>query len=236
MNPQTETPPTSLRIWQQNLNKSIKAQYDLINPLIHNNWDIILLQEPYTDSLGNTRANHHWRVVYPSDHLTDTSPKHSIILVNTRLDTNTWSQIQFNGTNDVTAIQIKHPQGRTTIFNIYNDCTHSDTTTALDNFLQNKHNTILRSATDSMLWCGNFNRHHSMWDEERNDHLFTAAATREVEGLISILAEHNMNMSLPRMLPTLQSMSTGNWTRVDNVFCTDNLTESITKYNTCPCL
>ena len=57
---QTENTSKRLRIWQQNLNKSDKAQYDLNNSLIHNEWDIILLQEPYIDTLGGTRANHHW--------------------------------------------------------------------------------------------------------------------------------------------------------------------------------
>lgn len=136
------------------------------------------------------------------------------------------------GTNDITVIQIKHPQGKTIIFNIYNDCTHSDSMTAVDKLLSNEHNTPISTATDSMLWCGNFNWHHPMWDKECNNHLFMASATREAEDLISLLADYSMTISLPRKLPTLQSMVTGNWTRVDNVFCTDNLLELITSCDT----
>lgn len=133
----TYTDPTSmrLRIWQQNLNKSNKAQYDLINSPIHNDWDIVLLQEPYINSLGNTKANHHWRVIYPSSNLSDTSMKQSVILVNTKLDMNSWAQVRFKGTNDIMVIQIKYTQGRVTIFNIYNDCNHSDILVAMDKYL-----------------------------------------------------------------------------------------------------
>ena len=52
-----ETPSLSLHIWQQNLNKSDKAHYDLINTPLHKNWDILALQEPYIDTFGNTKAN-----------------------------------------------------------------------------------------------------------------------------------------------------------------------------------
>ena len=50
--------PTRLCIWQQNLNKSDKAHYDLINMPLHKNRDILALQEPYIDALGNTKAIH----------------------------------------------------------------------------------------------------------------------------------------------------------------------------------
>ena len=58
-----EPPPTRLRIWQQNLNKSDKAHYDLINTPLHKNWDVLALQEPYINMLGNTKANSWWHVV-----------------------------------------------------------------------------------------------------------------------------------------------------------------------------
>lgn len=208
MNPQTNSTATRLRIWQQNLNKSNKAQFNLINSPLHNEWDVLLLQEPYIDSFGNTRANHHWQVIYPSTHLANSSVKRSIILVNTRLDTNSWSQIRVEGLNDITAIQISHPHGKTSIFNIYNDCNNSDMMTVLDNYLQKECNTILGTEVNSMMWCGDFNHHHPMWDKECNSHLFTATAHHAAEELISLLADHHMVMTLPRRIPTMQSMST----------------------------
>ena len=85
-----------------------------------------------------------------------------------------------------------------------------------------------------MLWCGDFNCHHPKWDEERNHHLFTTTVTTEVEKLITLLADYNMAMALPKCTPTLQSMSTKNWTRVDDVFCTDNMVGSIIRCDTNP--
>ena len=79
---------TRLHIWQQNLNKSDKAHYDLINMLLHKNWDILALQEPYIDALGNTKANSQWHVVYPSPHLTNSTINRLVLLVNVALDVN----------------------------------------------------------------------------------------------------------------------------------------------------
>ena len=67
------------------------------------NYDLVLLQEPYIDSYGNTKATKDWRVMYPSHHLTIDSPVCSIILVNTALDTNSWVRHSIPGFNDVTA-------------------------------------------------------------------------------------------------------------------------------------
>ena len=57
--------PVWFRIWQQNLNKLRVAQEDLINSNIHNNYDLLILQELFINMLGNTKATSRWRVVYP---------------------------------------------------------------------------------------------------------------------------------------------------------------------------
>ena len=120
------------------------------------------------------------------------------------------------------------------IFNIYNNCTHLDTIHHLDQYINTERCNIIQLNTDTMLWCRDFNCHHPMWDEERNHHLFTTAATMEAEKLITLIADYNMAMTLPKHLTTLQSMSTKNWTRVDNVFCTDNVVDSIVRCDTNP--
>jgi len=51
---------TQIRIWQQNLNNSHIALHSLINNNIADDWDIIALQEPPVDKLGNTKANFRW--------------------------------------------------------------------------------------------------------------------------------------------------------------------------------
>src|SRR6266481_8617941 len=112
-----------------------------------------------------------WHVIYPSSHLADNSTCISIILVNTALDTNSWSQVPLKDSDDVTIIQLHLPQGQLTIFNIYNDCTHSDTLTQIHQFLGQHASILVTSKTDHMVWSGDFNQHHPLWDEECNKHL-----------------------------------------------------------------
>ena len=50
-------PPNKTVHLATNLNKSDKAHYDLINTPLHKNWDILALQEPYINMLGNTKVN-----------------------------------------------------------------------------------------------------------------------------------------------------------------------------------
>src|SRR6266481_6938057 len=78
-----------------------------------------------------------------------------------------------------------------------------------------------------MLWCGDFNWHHLLWDKEWNNHLFMASAALAVQPLMSLIEDYNMVMILPKNILTLQSLATKNWTRVDNVFATTNTEELV---------
>ena len=89
--------PTQINVWQQNLNKSRIAQEDLINSDIQRTYDILMLQEPYIDGYGNTKAMRDWRVVYPSSRLSDPVPPRVVILVSSRIDTNQWAQLYILG-------------------------------------------------------------------------------------------------------------------------------------------
>lgn len=66
-----------------------------------------------------------------------------------------------------------------------------------------------------------------MWDELRNDHLFTAANLRAAQYLIDLTTEYDMNMALPAAIPTLEALNSKNKTRVDNVFCSSLLSDRI---------
>ena len=218
--------PVRLNVWQKNLNKSRAVHEDLINSPVFKNFDVLVLQEPFMDSFGNTKATRHWRVVYPSSQLTNTLPTRSVMLVNANIDTNKWAQLSIQDTGDLVTIQFYSSYGKTTLFGIYNDCHHSTTVTALDDYSKANMASLHASDSNHVLWCGDFNRHHPLWDEERNSHLFTAGAIQEAEILLSVIADHDMVMALPKDIPTLQAMATKNWTRPDNVFCLAN-TESL---------
>ena len=49
-----------------------------------------------------------------------------------------------------------------------------------------------------------------------------------------MLGRYNMKMALPKDIPTLKASSTGNHTRVDNVFCSKNLLQAIISCDTNP--
>jgi hypothetical protein len=131
-----------------------------------------------------------------------------VILVNMALDTNYWSQVSIPGSNDLTAIQMRDNYGQFTIINRYNDCNDSKVIETLDTYLKGNRWHICTHDTDYMLWCGDFNRHHPLWDEERNHHLFTARALRDAEELLEKVTDYNMVMVLPKHIPTLEAKVT----------------------------
>ncbi len=71
--------------------------------------------------------------------------------------------------------------------------------------------------------AGDWNAHHPIWDEPRNSHLFTDRALERAGHLLQLIGRHHLKMPLPAFIPTLRAFSTGNYTRVDNVFCSDEL-------------
>src|SRR4051812_12000410 len=96
-----------LRIWQQNVAKSKHMTHALLNgndPL-HEQWDLICIQEPHLDFLGIPRVSNKWRLVYPKKNVE--SRTRSIILVNARLDTNSWHDYDTIDSGDVSAICLK---------------------------------------------------------------------------------------------------------------------------------
>jgi len=215
---------TKLKIWQQNVNRSLTAQTDVLHSAKPKDYDMILLQEPYIDFLGATRATSYWTVVYPPRHRDAPKRSRSIILVNKRISTSSWTQINVPSF-DITAVQLHGEQGNLEIFNIYNDCLHNDSLTSLAAHLRSRAFPRVQGPRN-MIWAGDFNRHHPLWDEIRNSHLFTEAALTATQPLLDLLGIHHMKMALPRDTPTLESTATKNLTRVDNVFCSADMLQS----------
>ena len=222
-----------LRIWQQNLNTSKISQLALMNSTSPSNWDVFALQEPSVNQLGNTLANPHWRVVYPSQKLVDGRKPRAVTFINTKISTNAWKQIDFPST-DVVITQIQTSQGLCTIINIYNNGKNDDTLEAIELFLVSNIRTLRPNDNDHLLWIGDFNRHHPLWDENRNNHLFTPAALASSQKILDILADYGLTQLLPKDIPTLQSTSSRNWTRPDNVFASEHTCLSLISCDTDP--
>jgi hypothetical protein len=166
MNSTPATDSMSLKIWQQNLNTSRFAQLSLLNRPNCTSWDILALQEPYTNPLNNTTANRHFHVVYPSTRYTNSSKcVPAVTLISSLLDVNNWTQLEFPSPN-VVIIQLKGPYGLCTLINIYNNGKSDQTIQLLTKFLEDNIQSIKSMEHDHMIWLGDFNRHHPLWEEE----------------------------------------------------------------------
>jgi hypothetical protein len=225
------TPQRPLLIRQQNVNKFLLSQLDLLESLKRDEYDICVIQEPYIDFNGKSRANRQWITLYPSTHQEHPDSTRSVTLINTNLSTDAWKQIKFQHP-DITAFEIQGPFGTLRIINIYNDCNNNSALTHVSNFMRDRENQLQAAAPIHTIWLGDFNRHHPLWDEERNAHLFTRGNLELTQPLLNMLGRHNMKMALPPFTPTLCAHNSGNFTRVDNVFCTESIMDAIIKCDT----
>lgn len=205
------------------MNKSYDAHHELLASAHNINFDVIALQEPGINFTGLTCANHEWKVVYPDRHHDHPHETRSVLFISSKIPTNLWRAIATTS-SDLTALLMTSNSGKVLIFNVYNDCNHSRTLEELRRVLL-----LLAQefdiATIHMLWLGDFNRHHPMWDEARNNHLFTRAALDDAEKLIDLTQEFNMLMALPQGIPTLEHSRSRNLSRPDNVFCSNSLVD-----------
>jgi hypothetical protein len=89
-----------------------------------------------------------------------------MILINKKIHTSTWRAVEM-GTPDVTAITIGTNMGDVLIINTYVDCTHSDSPRAIQSHLQKRaaEDKTQEWNIEGIIWLGDFNRHHPMWDE-----------------------------------------------------------------------
>ena len=127
-----------------------------------------------------------------------------------------------------------HPEykwGKMDAYNVYQDCMHSNILTQLNETIKAR-KTNDATVNVHIIWAGNFNQHHPLWDEDRNHYLFMTVNLDEAQKLIDLTCEYELNQILPKGKPMLQSMSSGNWTRPDNIFVSDLLTQHLIRCNT----
>src|SRR5271168_3190131 len=216
-----------IQLLQINLNKSEKAHLDIINEQLSQEYDIILIQEPHTMTFNTIRMPANFRPVFPSHRFTSQDQIRSVIWFSRNLDTNSWAALDIPGTNDITGVQLKGPYGLLSIFNIYNDCTHSRNEAMLQKYIHDHANLSLGTENHHMIWAGDFNRHHPLWDNDEDTRLFTQQAIRFAEGIIELIAAYDLIMALLKGIPTLQHMVTGKYSRPDNVFSTAGFSDRI---------
>ena len=87
--------------------------------------------------------------------------------------------------------------------------------TYLDSYLNRNAQLVRPSRQDSIVWLGDFNWHHHIWEDDANERLFE---TEEyIAPLIELLYKNEMLLAPPKGIPTFQSAARS-WTRPDNVW------------------
>ncbi|KAG5724052.1 hypothetical protein E4T56_gene4497 [Termitomyces sp. T112] len=98
---------------------------------------------------------------------------------------------------------------------MYNNCMHNEVLVSLSSFLSSSLHLACPSPEDHMIWLGDFNWHHPLWELPCNWHL---NSLREfIQPLLDLLADHAMELALPLGISTLQTTA-DSWTRLDNVW------------------
>lgn len=215
------SPRQKLKIWQQNLNKSLTAQSDFIHRL--QSYDIALVQEPFIDWQGYSRAMPKWTMVYPPGSLANRKATRSLIMVSSQIKSDEWRVLPLESP-DVTAIELVGTYGTLRIFNWYVAGNSNRTIHTVRDFLQRFPRAQCRRQPAYDLVAGDTNRHHPMWELLNNHHLFTRRNMELAQPLIEFITRQGLDMPLPAEIPTLEAMNTKNLTRPDNVFCSSGLT------------
>lgn len=225
-----EAPLNRLRILQINLNKSEKGHLDLINKPLDRAWDIILVQEPHILWNRLTRAPNNFTTIYPQEHFAaNLRPVRSIIFINTNLLSSSWRALDVVGTPDVTGVQLNIEGRLLSIFNVYFDCKDMATAKLLRRYLTRERAALRPGDDDQLLVAGDFNSHHQLWDRDEDHRLFTPEAARRAEQVLLMAADEGLVMALPRGLPTLKHFRTKLYSRPDNVWCSEGLSQLVVR-------
>ncbi|KAJ3543332.1 hypothetical protein NM688_g5868 [Phlebia brevispora] len=212
----------TIRIWQQNLNKSLDAQSHFLHTLRPDEFDVALIQEPYMDRLTLTRATTHWSVVYPSRHHDQKEHIRSVMLVNARIPTNSWEIIHVES-SDITAIRLQTPQEPLYIFNVYNAQEHQHTIQLLSRRLAGLHLDEARHQRST--------RRNALLAPQPTTMYYSRETSIDItpsgNPLVKLLAEFDLYQLLPAGISTLSAFNSGNLTRPDNVFGSIGLVDAL---------
>lgn len=208
------------------------AQDYILNTANPKDWDVITLQEPWLNSYGNSCSPQYWRIISANFYTEGRSCIQSIVLINTNLSTDCYTILPLMHSN-ITAIRFKGNHGYLFVFNIYNEITSNDTLSCLDHFIDLNAPLVCPSNADCVLWLGDFNHHHLMWEDDSDEHLFEPE--EYIVPLVDLLYKNDMLLTLPKGIPTLQTPA-GNWTRQDNVRHNNTTDNPIVFWNTVPAI
>ena len=135
---------------------------------VEDKYHVICIQEPHFDFQSLSRATGIWISVYPSgfSRTAEGPAPRALTLIHTRISTNCWVQIPVD-LLDAVAIQFTSERGVLNVYNIYNDCSHSDTIKTLGRHMANRTGVRATPGDEGKdtgdIWLGDFNRHNPWW-------------------------------------------------------------------------
>ena len=101
------------------------------------------------------------------------------MLVNCNISTNNWDVINIASYN-ITGVRMHGTFRSLCILNVYNDCGNNGSIEVMERVMKERERAgrlgVVTGEKDKFIWLGDFNRHHPLWDKERNIHLFTKLA------------------------------------------------------------
>lgn len=102
----------------------------------------------------------------------------AVTLINKHINASNWRQLPFPS-SDIVVTQLNGPFGKITIFNIYNDSKKREVIPALTKYLEKGMWLIHPTSDGHIILMGDFNAHHHLWEEARNDHLCASVEAQE---------------------------------------------------------
>lgn len=179
------------------------------------------------------RALPDWTTVFPSTHFVKPKDTRTITLTNKSIPSNTRSQIKIDS-GDVVAAEKATEKARIDLYNACIDCTHSPALATIEDTLNIRNVSEPITNDKGIILAGDFNRHHPLWEENRNHHTFTKGNLDAAWRIIDIIATRYLTQTPPKNFPVLQSTSSKDWTGPDDVFVSDSLLDSLVKCVTLP--
>jgi len=126
-------------------------------------------------------------------------------------------------------------KGVTLIINMYNDNKNWNSICKAGQYMRRReHEGNTSEPLPHLLWLGDFNCHHPLWDQHWSSHLLMWANLDRAQEVIDVMANYNFQMILPGGAPTLQALSTGNLTQTNNIFVSQELTSMVSECRTIP--
>ena len=119
---------------------------------------------------------------------------------------------------------------------MYNDSEQDNTIRLLTDY-HSRHKDSLEHTTMGevhIIWVGDFNRHHPLWDSPKDTRLFTNEVMDAAKKLIEAITSTGLDLALPGRIPTHEHNITKHWSRLDQVFLSTHSKEVLTTCNMVP--